>query len=487
MTKHRIQQSTFDECVRENMTEFDMELEEAIKDSIQQFLSQGVDLSTIVTDNLLGTNQTRIEQTLCTMNSLKFVLNESENDKKVSISNKNTLSVYVQSLIDSIKGSPALKSLFPNSNITTLLVELLFADDSDTERKLVEQVMELLLLICDSQYRNIQSAIGEEIIALLLHFLTCCNRVESLIRLLSLLTQLCSKNESNKKLFMQSNGHTMLFDHISHAHENTEFSKQVAKLLRGVMAQDDDVEFSQSDAIVKQLVQLDIIPFSFKVIRDRVHCTKDRNVVILWLAVLKQIAISEANCLQIYQEDILDIVYDMLDTLASNTLMVKQCVALLGNLAAVDTIKRQILKTGGITRVLQAMQLHVMCAFVQKHSCAFLAAIALREPECASEIIKYQGAFAIAKAMQKHPKNGSILRQASLAIRNIVSRSPEFQKDFLDQGIEVLLRDALAQFSCQSEAYGALRDLNCETPSEKYRNASKLEFNPVQTQSRYLE
>jgi len=41
VTKKRITQDTFDETVRENMEEFDMEREEAVKDAIKQLTSQG--------------------------------------------------------------------------------------------------------------------------------------------------------------------------------------------------------------------------------------------------------------------------------------------------------------------------------------------------------------------------------------------------------------------------------------------------------------
>lgn len=43
----RISQDTFDEVVKENMEDFDMELDEAIKDAIEQFTKQGIDLSNI--------------------------------------------------------------------------------------------------------------------------------------------------------------------------------------------------------------------------------------------------------------------------------------------------------------------------------------------------------------------------------------------------------------------------------------------------------
>ena len=42
-----ITQDTFDEAMRENMEEFDMDKQEAINDAVAQFKSQGVDLTNI--------------------------------------------------------------------------------------------------------------------------------------------------------------------------------------------------------------------------------------------------------------------------------------------------------------------------------------------------------------------------------------------------------------------------------------------------------
>lgn len=41
MAKRRITQETFDATVRENMEEFDMEPDEALKEAVEQFESQG--------------------------------------------------------------------------------------------------------------------------------------------------------------------------------------------------------------------------------------------------------------------------------------------------------------------------------------------------------------------------------------------------------------------------------------------------------------
>lgn len=45
----QITQDTFDTVVRENIDEFEMDLAEAVKDAKDQFKTQGVDLSNLIT------------------------------------------------------------------------------------------------------------------------------------------------------------------------------------------------------------------------------------------------------------------------------------------------------------------------------------------------------------------------------------------------------------------------------------------------------
>lgn len=45
----QISQETFDAVVRENMEEFEMDLHEAVQDALEQFKTQGVDMSNLIT------------------------------------------------------------------------------------------------------------------------------------------------------------------------------------------------------------------------------------------------------------------------------------------------------------------------------------------------------------------------------------------------------------------------------------------------------
>ena len=44
----QVSQDSFDDVVRENIADFEMEPEEALKDAVEQFKSQGVDLSNVI-------------------------------------------------------------------------------------------------------------------------------------------------------------------------------------------------------------------------------------------------------------------------------------------------------------------------------------------------------------------------------------------------------------------------------------------------------
>ena len=57
--RRKISQETFDECVQENMDEFDMERDEALKDARDQFERQGVDLSGV---DLSGSSERKEER-----------------------------------------------------------------------------------------------------------------------------------------------------------------------------------------------------------------------------------------------------------------------------------------------------------------------------------------------------------------------------------------------------------------------------------------
>ncbi|KAG7398373.1 Armadillo repeat-containing protein 6 [Phytophthora boehmeriae] len=109
---------------------------------------------------------------------------------------------------------------------------------------------------------------------------------------------------------------------------------------------------------------------------------------------------------------------------------------------------------------------------------------------------------AISRAMQAHRRDVAVLRQASLAVRNMVARSVDLRPRFLkdEPDIEPVLREAQQYRGCGDEAYAALRDLGCNIQLSSFGAAAasaaaagsikattiKPQFNPVQAESNEL-
>ena len=74
----RISQKTFDETVRENVEEFEMEKEEALADAIEQFKTQGVDLTNIDTSGVDRSAQQKA--TSDAIESLKAAVTNDDDD-----------------------------------------------------------------------------------------------------------------------------------------------------------------------------------------------------------------------------------------------------------------------------------------------------------------------------------------------------------------------------------------------------------------------
>merc|ERR1719231_1050243 len=101
--------------------------------------------------------------------------------------------------------------------------------------------------------------------------------------------------------------------------------------------------------------------------------------------------------------------------------------------------------------------------------CATLANLALKQPDHATMMAEAGAIPLIVQAVRTHlaaPRGAALcMRQASLAIRNMVVRNPDNRQPFLDEGIEELLREVHKFKQCDDEAYAALRDLQCEVAS----------------------
>ncbi|KAL3663220.1 hypothetical protein V7S43_011629 [Phytophthora oleae] len=492
--RKQISQETFDECVAENAEDFDMSLEEAVADAVHQFESQGVDLS-----NIIKTGGSKGQEALPAR--LKRLISELQELSKLKSEHNQVLGL-ISELQGVCEEVPEACVVAGRNDAVDALLALLDADSA----AVVASCSSLLVLLCADNTDN-QDFVGVAGMQRLVEVLKRqLEDTETVVRVFALVKAACVKHESNKAYFTKSNGVEALCRHLDRAKENEVLSKQLALCFRVLTINDDpSATFSQAQDTIKALVERNLIPYTLDVLRqvklgDAVNTASD--LLVNWLAVLKQLAVTEENCQQIADLDGLTTVQEVMQTYQHSAPVAKRCITVFRNVSAADDLKRAILQSGGVQQTLLIMKRHEADASIQQNACATLAAIALRSPENSRALVELGAIRQISRALQAHRRDVAVLRQASLAVRNMVARSVDLRSRFLhdEPEIEPLLRQAQQYRGCGDEAYAALRDLGCDIQLSSFGAAAasaaasgsvkaptiKPRFNPVQAQSNQL-
>jgi armadillo repeat-containing protein 6 len=213
------------------------------------------------------------------------------------------------------------------------------------------------------------------------------------------------------------------------------------------------------------------------------------------LSAVRQLVLSEEAVRIVATHGAMTLPAEIMSWPQSNVSLVRSAAGLIRNLCA-DDMRKNILVGDGTLRLLVAnmarQDFRVDSAFME-HALASLAAIALRYPSNALEIVNCGAMEEIVLGMRYHSDKPALQRQGCLAIRNIAARSPELRQRILDAGVEDVLRASGRLQQAVDEAYGALRDLGSEVQFVKvgedglsYESAyqtfgggAKPRFNPV--------
>ena len=142
--------------------------------------------------------------------------------------------------------------------------------------------------------------------------------------------------------------------------------------------------------------------------------------------------------------------------------LVTAVVGLARNLCANDSIKSTLCHDANLLSALAVLaERYTAAPLLQQHVCGTVGAMALRQPQNAELLVNQaQLHLVILHAMQQHAESSTLQRQAALAIRNLVARSPQLRPVLLEAQAEHWLYQAAAKHaSVQDEVYAALRDL----------------------------
>lgn len=162
--------------------------------------------------------------------------------------------------------------------------------------------------------------------------------------------------------------------------------------------------------------------------------------------------------------------------------LIRQCFKLIKSLAGNDDCKANFLKQENAAKILVAvLEKHkvdfvhylftiLLCFFTTQNSAqtvtsglACVASLTLRSPDNSKILYDAGIPEVIVEIMKLHPDDTSVQKNASWAIRNMVSRSRYQNAKFLKLGAEDILQTNLRKFvKFEYDMKAALRDLGCQ-------------------------
>nr|XP_039321378.1 armadillo repeat-containing protein 6 [Saimiri boliviensis boliviensis] len=459
MASKRIAQETFDAAVRENIEEFAMGPEEAVKEAVEQFESQGVDLSNIVKTVPKVSADGPQEPTHDILQTL------SDLQESVASSRPQEVSAHLTRFCDQCKQDKARCFLAAQKGAyPTIFAAWKLATASD--QGLLLQSLSALSVLTDGQPDLLDNQGLQLLVATLAQNADEADLTCSGIRCVR---HACLKHEQNRQDLVKAGVLPLLTGAIVRHGHHANVVREACWALR-VMTFDDDMRMSISHAHnhAKMIVQEN---GGLKVLIEATKAFLDNPGILSELCgTLSRLAVRNEFCQEVVDLGGLSILVSLLADCNDHQVgvqsrvweLVKQLLSALRAIAGNDDVKDAIVHAGGMESIVAAMTRHLASPQVCEQSCAALSVLALRKPNNSCIIVEGGGVVAALQAMKMHPKAAGVQKQACMLIRNLVSRSPAFSKPILDLGAEELITKAQSNHrSCEDVAKAALRDLGC--------------------------
>ncbi|XP_030631449.1 armadillo repeat-containing protein 6 isoform X2 [Chanos chanos] len=452
MAKRRITQETFDAVVKENIEEFDMDASEALREAIEQFESQGVDLSNIVKAVPTAASDEKAEdQTHEVLQALESLKNAISTSSTSNIVDDLKLFTDQCALGFAQRHLAAQKDAYP-----TILA---CCQRVGEQKEALVAALAALSALTDGQ-PDLLDANGQQFLMSTLR--THQEDPGISCQCIGAVRHCCLKHEQNRQDLVKAGVLALLTGAITKHREHSDLVREACAALR-VMTFDDDVRvpFGHAHEHAKMIV---LEQNGLRVIVEAANAhPKNTSVLSELCATLARLAVRNEFC-----QDIVDLggLKFMMTLLADNLdcqELVKQVLGALRAIAGNDDVKDAIVNTGGTELIIMAMNRHMGNAQICEQGCAALCVLALRKPNNCKVIMENGGALAALQAMKTHPAEVNVQKQSCMLLRNLVSRTRDFSKSILEMGAEALIGQALASHrDCGDVARAALRDLGCQ-------------------------
>nr|XP_008169784.1 armadillo repeat-containing protein 6 [Chrysemys picta bellii]XP_008169785.1 armadillo repeat-containing protein 6 [Chrysemys picta bellii]XP_008169787.1 armadillo repeat-containing protein 6 [Chrysemys picta bellii] len=451
MASKRITQETFDDVVQENITEFEMDPDEAAKEAVQQFESQGVDLSTIVKAARKPTSENGQEQKhdiLQTLDSLR---------KSIADSALSEVGEQLVRFSEQCREQLAVRYLAGQKGACPVVLSACKLASGD--RSAMLKALHAFSALMDGQPDLLDSA-GQEL--LLQTLKENADDAEMTLAGIRCIRHACLKHEQNRQELVKGGILPLLTGAIVRHGDCAGVVREASSALR-VMTFDDDIRvpFGQAHDHAKMIVSenngLRILIEAAKAFTD------DSSVLRELCATLARLSVRNEFCQEIVDLGGLNFMVALLADCIDHQELVKQVLSAMWAIAGNDDVKDAIVNTGGTDLIVLAMSHHLASPQICEQGCAALCMLALRKPENCKVIMEGGGALVALQAMKVHPREVAVQKQACMLIRNLVSRNRDFSQAILEMGAEDLIVQArTVHQDCDDIAKAALRDLGCK-------------------------
>ncbi|KAF6305774.1 armadillo repeat containing 6 [Rhinolophus ferrumequinum] len=451
MASKHVTQETFDAAVLENIEEFEMGPEEAVKEAVEQFESQGVNLDNIIK---MAPKVSADGPQEPTHEILQVLANLQES---VACSRPQEVSVHLARFCEQCRQHKACRFLAAQKGAYPILFaawKLAAAGDQG----LLLQALNALSALIDSQPDLLDTQGLKLLVATLAQNASAADLLCSGIRCVR---HACLKHEQNRQSLVKAGVLPLLTHAITQHGCCADVVREACWALR-VMTFDDDIRvpFGHAHDHAKMIVQEH---GGLKVLIEAARAFPDNPSVLSELcSTLSRLAVRNEFCQEVVDLGGLGVLVALLANCSNHQDLVKQVLSALRAIAGNDDVKDAIVRAGGTESIVAAMTRHLASPQVCEQSCAALCVLALRKPENSRVIVEGGGALAALEAMKAHPQEAGLQKQACMLIRNLVARSQAFSQSLLDLGAEALITQARATHpDCEDVAKAALRDLGC--------------------------
>ncbi|XP_050233745.1 uncharacterized protein LOC126682192 [Mercurialis annua] len=452
-----ISQAAFDELVKENMEDLEMDPTEALEDAIQTLTLQGVDISGIITC-VPGQTSVKDNPILQCLNRLQEI--ESLNDPVISNGDcvREIGGLFEKFVGLCSEGSGNVAIAVKNGGLE-LICSVCCKIPMQCQSVLVLGLKTLGLFLYDLQSTEIfRSSGGPAIVAGILK--GGKENLDILESGFSVVAAAATGNEVLKEIFMELKIDELILEVLNGRHKGIVQSLYDAICV--LLTPDDNrVVASQVYGYARKFAKIGIAGS----LVDSLHGGLTSPSLVSICIALKAVAVNDEICKSIAERGGIDAVLQCIDNSGEdgNKTVARTCCSLLSKLAGSDSNKSIIVERGGMDKLIRLSARFSDDPSVLQEVMPIIMTLCLRSPDRASRAIEAGAGELAIQAMQKFPSAPQLQRNCCLMIRNLVVRNPENRTLLLSHGIERIIRSAKQSHeTCKEAATDALRDLGLD-------------------------